>query len=66
MTSHAVANILLSKPDAPLVVSALRGEDDYVLREVTSIAFTNCGHFIDESGFGGEDDTCGRDCIEIE
>ena len=65
MTSHAVAKILLNKPDAPLVVSAPRGEDDHALREATSIAFTNCGHFIDENGFEGEDDTCGRECIEI-
>ena len=65
MKSHAVAKILLNKPDAPLVVSALRVGDDYVLREVTRIAFTNCGHFIDENGFEVEDDTCGRECIEI-
>ena len=72
MRSHQVAKIFLEAPDAPLVIKSLRTINDVhwcggtsVFREVTSIIFTNCGHFIDANGDEGSDYNSGRECVEI-
>lgn len=73
MMSHEVAWWLLKKPNAPLVAMSLRHIDKEpmslngirVLKEVTSIAYTNLGHFIDSNGKEGDDYNSGRECIEI-
>jgi len=72
MTSHEVAKILLEKPNAPLVASSRRTINDKMwmggsacLREVTSIAYTNSGYFIDKNGEEGDEYHAGRECVEI-
>ena len=72
MTSHQVAKLLLEAPDAPLVSKSSRNINDYrwdgggsVFREVTSIGWTNCGHFIDANGYEGSEYNSARECVEI-
>ena len=72
MTSHEVAKILLEKPNAPLVFKSSRTINDRyffggasVLREATSISWTNCGQFIDANGDEGSEYNSARECVEI-
>ena len=72
MTSHQVAKILLENPDAPIVCKSSRTINDKywfggtsVLREITSITYSNYGQFIDKNGDEGNDYNSGRECVEI-
>ena len=66
MTSHELAKILLSKPNAPAVVWVQKFYDLHELREVHSVAYTNSGHFTDSKGDDGDNGyNSGRECIEI-
>jgi len=66
MKSHELAKILLEKPNCPVVIKP-PDDDPYALWvEATSVAYTNCCHFIDYRGFDGDDGyNSNREAVEI-
>ena len=65
MKSHQLAKILLDKPNVPVVIEKLVMHLEHKLIEVSSVAWTNHAHFMDSSGFEGDDYNSGREAIEI-
>jgi len=65
MKSHQLAKILLEKPDATVVIKPPDDDPYSTFIEASSVAWTNDGHFIAESGFTGKEYDSGRECIQI-